>query len=373
MPEISIFNYKFDPKRTTVDNIIPILVLLLLPAIIAEVLYGSTYLSIIIVILPEIGIYGTYNLIIRKFVISRRLRTTSIILFGLAFALLEQLIIRQTSLAPLAIVTPNNAYGRINGVNVLYLIWALGYEAIFGVLIPQKLFDFIYPEKEKTELIGWLGLSIALLVFIASGYVEWYAWTQIAYPQYNNTTPYQANTTYQLFGLLIMGLLIIFALFNQKRRILISKGTFQIPQQWMIDVMVFILSLSWFWLLLFAFGAFPGISILQPILLSLFIVVIASVALYYWSKSNYWTDLTTLSVIISALGASMVAGFITNGLINPLDILTKIILDIVAVVLLVKFYKKMSNPTIKSSKEEKKGKNISKEEKKEKRVVRKIT
>ena len=227
---------------------------------------------------------------VRKFVMSRPLKTTSIVIFGLAFALLEQLILRQTSLAPLAIVTPSGSYGRIDNVNVLYLIWALGYQGIWGVFIPQKLFDLIYPEKLNTQLTGTIGLTLAFLLFVASCYVEWYTWTRIAYPLYNGTNPYQPDPSLLLYGLMTIALLIYFAMINKKKRSSIHKSTFSIPQFLMIDVMVFILSLSWFWLLLFAYGAFQGISIIQPILFSIFISVVAFIDMFYWSTSSNWTD-----------------------------------------------------------------------------------
>ena len=117
----------------------------------------------------------------------------------------------------MAIVTPDGAYGRINDVNILYLIWSLGYQGIWGVFIPQKLFDLIYPERKNSPLIGTLGFILSFLILIGSCYVEWFTWTQIAYPAYNNTTPYQPATSYIVYGFMFIALLVYFGYINKKK------------------------------------------------------------------------------------------------------------------------------------------------------------
>ncbi len=317
----------------------PILILLLLPPFIAELLYGSTYVQTLILFIPEIGLYGCFSLMTRYIVIKKQLKTTSIILFALAFALSLQLLIRQTSLTPLAVVTSHDIYGRMYNINWIYLIWALGYQSVWGIILPLKLFDFLFPDKRDDPLIGFVGFVTVGMLFLIAAYAEWYSWTQIAYPLYNNTQPYQPAFGIFVFALIIITFLIIFGLINKKNDDKVIKTNESIPSDIIIGATFFVLSLSWFWLLLFAFGAFPTIPIVQPLIFSFIISLVAMVAFIYWSKSVEWNNSTTLSVIISVLLASMLAGFLTTGISDLIDFIIKLLLNIIVVVSLVLFYK----------------------------------
>ena len=330
-----------DFKKLFEQDILPILTLLILPPLLAEVLYGSTYLSVLFLIIPEIGIYGCYNVIVRYLINRYELNNIAILLFGIVFALFEQGLIRQTALAPLAVIAPEGSYGRFYDVNWIYLIWSLGYQGIWGVFIPQKMYELLFPkQKNKIKIFG---IILALFAFLISCIAEWYSWTQIAYPQYNNTQAYQPSQNILLGFLITITLLIILAFIfktNKKKKI---KNEEKIPYIILICLTTFILALSWFWLLLFAFGAFPSIPLFQPIIFSIIIAFVAYTGLSYWSKSSYWTDATSIAVISSVLGASMLAGFVTTGITNDIDIFAKIIFDIFAMVILISWYKKMVN------------------------------
>ena len=315
------------------EKVIPIITLLLIPPIIAEILFGSTYLRIILIFIPEIGMFGGFSLLVRFVVKRRNLKSSSIIIFGIVFALLVTFFIRQTALAPLPGVDSQNIYGRSFGINWIYLIWSLGYLSLWGIVIPIKLFDLIFPEKKDDPLIGLFGALIVSIGFLVSSYADWYSWTQIAYPLYNNTGPYQPPTITLLEVIVVIFVLMLLGLFNKKKKESISTSE-PIPSLLIIGITTFVISLSWFGLLLFAFGVFPSIPIEQPIIFSVIMVVVASIAFFYWPKSELWTDVTTLIAITSALLASMVAGFVTNGITQLIDIFGKIILNIIALLLL---------------------------------------
>ena len=332
---------KFSERLTTVfdKKILPILVLLILPPVISEVLYGSVPLSLLFTIIPDIGLLGCGALLIRFIVVSRKLRDTSIVLLGLSLALAIEFAIKQTSLAPIITSSDPNGYGRVYGINLIYMIWAVVYESIWGFYIPIKMFDFIFPDRKDDPMFGFIGFVITGIGFSLGVYASWYTWTQLIYPIYYNTTAYVPNYTTMLQGLIISIILIYIALRNKTtdKRI---KTLEPIPHIVLIGVTMFVISLSWFGLLLFAYGVFPTIPIEQPILFSLIMIVVASVALFYWPKSTHWTDSTSIVVLFSVLLASMFAGTITSGISQPLDILSKIVFDFIAVLALVFLYQK---------------------------------
>ena len=76
----------------------PIMTLFLLPAIIAELLYGSTPITNLTPLVPEILVYGSAALLIRELVRRRGTGWLGIVLLGIAFAVAEECVIVQTSL-----------------------------------------------------------------------------------------------------------------------------------------------------------------------------------------------------------------------------------------------------------------------------------
>src|SRR3954447_25508341 len=114
----------------------PVVALLLLAPIISELLFGTTRITTIFVLLPQIGTWGCSALLIRELARRRRLSGMAILLLGMALAVAEECIIQQTSLAPLVGTSADHVYGKIIGVNWVYFLWALVYESVWAVVIP---------------------------------------------------------------------------------------------------------------------------------------------------------------------------------------------------------------------------------------------
>src|SRR5262249_49942034 len=98
-------------------------------------------------LLPQIGVYGCGALIIRALARHRRRGWVAILLMGLAFAIVEECLILQTALAPLFIAAdPQHIYGRTLGVNWVYLLFTLGYESIWAIVLPIQLTELLFPD-----------------------------------------------------------------------------------------------------------------------------------------------------------------------------------------------------------------------------------
>src|ERR1700749_5332801 len=101
MPTTSI------PANTSLSDLPPtrfrgaIWTLLILAPVISEVLSGSTRLSILFVLIPEVMVWGGGALLCRELVRRWRAGATSLLLLGLALSVAEEFIIQQTSIAPL--------------------------------------------------------------------------------------------------------------------------------------------------------------------------------------------------------------------------------------------------------------------------------
>ena len=162
----------------------PVIVLLVLSPVIGEVLFGATRISTLFVLLPQIGIWGCAALVIRDLVRRRRRGWNAVLLLGIALAIAEECLIQQTSLAPLVGADVEHPYGRVLGVNWVYLLWALGYESLWIVVLPIRLTELIFPARRDELWLGTRGLVISAVVFVLASFVAWYSWTQLFLPQY---------------------------------------------------------------------------------------------------------------------------------------------------------------------------------------------
>ena len=129
--------------------------LLLLAPVIGEVLSGSTRLSFLFVLIPEIMVWGGGALLCRELVRRWRAGAVSLLLLGLALSIAEEFIIQQTSLAPLPFAGANAAYGRYFGVNWIYFLFMLGYESVWVVLVPVQVTELCFPARRE---LPWLSL-----------------------------------------------------------------------------------------------------------------------------------------------------------------------------------------------------------------------
>src|SRR5580704_14294446 len=125
----------------------PILTLLLLSPFIAEVLSGSTRTSILFVYIPEVMVWGVGALLCRELVRRWRAGGTSLLLLGLGLSIAEEFIIQQTSLAPLPFPGAHADYGRVGGINLVYLLFMLGFESVWVVVVPVEVTELFFPQR----------------------------------------------------------------------------------------------------------------------------------------------------------------------------------------------------------------------------------
>src|SRR5215831_7840838 len=171
-------------------QVAPIVALLVFPPIIAEFLFGSTHLTTFFLLLPQIGVYGCGALLIRGLVRHRRKGWLAILLLGIAFAVAEECVILQTSFSPLVAAAPQHIYGRALGVSWIYLLWAVGYESIWSIVLPIQLTELIFPFQRDEPWLGKRGLIITSIVFGLSSLGVWYLWTQIAMRRFGGYQPF---------------------------------------------------------------------------------------------------------------------------------------------------------------------------------------
>jgi hypothetical protein len=333
-------------KPSRMRQIAPALGLALLSPIISELLSGSTRISDSFVLLPEIGVWGCGALLIRYFVRSRnKTGWASIFVLGIALAMAEELIIQQTSLTPIAGL---NAYGRFFGVNWIYLIWALGYESIWVVVLPIALTEIIFPSRREETWIGRRGLLLASIYFVLGAIVAWYSWTHFEVPIFDHGATYTPSWAYILIALVAITACIFAArdLANQKtsRKIDLNNGSVS-SLKWAGELGVSCtLSLGWSALIFLAEGINHNFPLPLAFVIAIAISSIAFFVVRSWlgTTPSFARNFHQLAFIFGAMLGSMSAGIIAMRVSGGLqiDFVADIVLNVVAILLLAYLVKK---------------------------------
>lgn len=290
------------------SNLVAAATLMLLAPLVGEVFFGAVRLSAILILIPLICKWGSAALLIRYLVRSRGLRWNSMLLLGLAVAVAEECLIVQTSLAPLVGVDPSQVYSRMGGVNWVYLLWALGYESVWIILLSIQLTELLFRGQREEPWIGRTGFVVVLIIFILASLLTWYGWTRVFVPQFFPASVYQPPLhAFVIAVLIIAGL--IFAAFK-----LPTPGqTGTMPplpaSPALVGWLSFALSTVWCGLVLVGYGIFPTLHPAIPLVLGPVFAVVCYVLVMRWSSQVSFSDKHRGSLVLGACAGSMLIGF----------------------------------------------------------------
>ena len=316
----------------------PVVALLLLSPVVGEVLFGATRISTLFVLIPQIGTWGCASLLIRDLVRRRHGGWLAILLLGIALAVAEECVIQQTSFAPLVGADPHHPYGRALGVNWVYFLWALGYESVWIVVLPVQFTELIFPTRRDEPWLGTRGLVISALAFTLASFMAWYSWTQVFLPKFFPELVYDVpvSSIVVALGVIIVLIAAAVALPEPSRRQ--CGTTHSAPRAWPVGLIAFAMALPWFALIFLAYGAFPILPFLIPMIAGPALAGVAYALIAHWSRSAAWQDSSRLALIFGAMMASMLAGFLVLSLGGALaiDVVGKLIFNTIAVLLLIR-------------------------------------
>ncbi|MGP8075069.1 MAG: hypothetical protein ACLP74_08690 [Thermoplasmata archaeon] len=172
----------------------PVLLLLTLTPGIPEYLSGSSPVALIAVsppgfflfLLLNLGLYGPGVLLLREAWVRWGKSWGSLLLFGAAYALLEEGTALSTLFNPNASVVGSlGHYGRFAGVNWVWLIGILGVHIVLSVGLPIVLLGLALPgtrgrpfltRREATAAVAIYGVDIVLLALIEGFWRVELAW-----------------------------------------------------------------------------------------------------------------------------------------------------------------------------------------------------
>jgi hypothetical protein len=310
----------------------PVIALLVLAPVVAEVLYGATRISVLFVLLPEIMVWGCGALLIREAVRGGRRGWGSLLLLGLALAVAEECVIQQTSVAPL-VGLARHAYGRVGGVNWVYLLWALGYESVWVVLVPVGLVELLFPGRRGEPWLRPRGRVIAAAVFCLGSFLAWYSWTQRARVQVFHMAPYSLPAPILLGSLGVIAALVAAAFAGRAAppAAAVVPGR-PAPPPLRVGLAAAVFGLPWGAMVLLGYGDAPGVPFGWVLAGSLAWAGLAGALFGRWSARPGWSDGHRYAAVVGAIAACMLAGFVVflGGGAKPVDWIGKLILNLAA-------------------------------------------
>jgi hypothetical protein len=313
----------------------PAITLILLSPLVGEVLNGATRLSIIFAFVPQIMVWGCGTLIIRELVQRWKAGWPSIVLLGLALSVIAEVLILQTSVAPLPWLQLASipVYDRIWGVNWLWFVFMLGYEAVWIVLVPILITELIFPQQRDDAWVGARGLTIATTTFIVGCAGLWVLWTQTAIPAAFHQPKYWPPRSTLLLGVLATALLAVaaYAVRGSSRPVSTSFA----PSPWIVGVAAAAFAFPWWILIVLIFVPQPSLPLWVPLLAAPIWAAAAYLLIRRWSMSSSWNDRHRWTLAFGALVMCMLLGYLGSSLWPVIDLVAKIILNAIAVVWMV--------------------------------------
>ncbi len=310
----------------------PVWTLVFLAPFIAEVLSGATKFSVIFVLIPEMMVWGCGALLIRELVRRWGGGWPSLLALGLGLSIAEEFIVQQTSVAPLPFPGVLVDYGRAGGVNWIYFLFMLGFESVWVVLVPVGVTELIFGVRRKMLWLRNKGMVIASLIFLLGSRLAWFAWVKRARPIVLHVPEYHAPTAMLVAGFSAILLLAVLAYAVR------GLGTMPIaarwaPPAWGVGLAVVVLGLPWYALMGFVFRPNqPKVGFEVVLAAGVVWAVIAIAVLGYWAASDRWSDLHCWTATFAATLVSMGAGFLGSSAWSRVDLIGKIVLNLIAVV-----------------------------------------
>jgi len=304
--------------------------LLILAPVISEVLSGSTRLSILFVLIPEVMVWGGGALLARELVRRWRAGVGSLLCLGLALAVAEEFIIQQTSIAPLPFPGVHGDYGRYMGVNWLYLLFMLGFESVWVVLIPVQVTELIFPNRRANPWLRTRGLIATIVVFLLGSRLAWYGWTQQARPRMN-AAPYHPPANLILLGLAAIACLIGLAWILRGSLHLNKRNSRQPANPWLIGLVFSVFAAAWFELIGLMFAPHPGIAVWVPLTAGPIWAILAFAIVRYWSRSSRWGDWHGFAVCFGGVLGCMAISDASAAGWTRVDLIAKFVFQLLAV------------------------------------------
>lgn len=154
----------------TLRGMWPALALFITAPLVAEFLLGNLPAKLLPALIVLAPLYGGGALLIREWVRRTGRGWPSILLLGIAYAILEEAYTTQSLFNPdylklhLGLLTP--AYIPALGIGGWWTLWMFNVHAVWSIATPIALIEACVPDRARVPWLGRIGMIVTTMVFI---------------------------------------------------------------------------------------------------------------------------------------------------------------------------------------------------------------
>lgn len=274
-----------------------VLFLFVVATLIPELLIGSTPLSRIHQFVFQFPYYGSAALVIREAVIRFKLSRAGLLLLGLAFGVITEGLSLQSIFNP-HFLNLDISYGRAAEVNWPWMLYMVGYHAIWSVTIPVTLAELVFRERRQESWLGRIGLGGFLVLFVVMAF----AFHAIFVKMSN----FRAPTLPYAIAAVVAGLLIAAGLRLKARP---APATARPVPSWLPGIFMALAGLSWLLLYGIIFHKPYFMPAADNLAFGLVLAVGFGLLLPRWAPADA-PDRRQFSLLAGGLAANTAFGFV---------------------------------------------------------------
>jgi hypothetical protein len=219
--------------------------------------------------------------------------------------------------------------GRAWGVNLFYFLFMLAYEPVWIVLVPIQVTELIFPQRRDEPWLRMRGILSSVPVFLLGSFMAWFLWIKQARPKAFHVPDYHPPLATFVVGIAAIVALVFVG--YRLRKLRAEPSSRRAPQLWRVVLTAIALVFPWYVLMALLFIPRP-VPTWPPIIAGVAWAALAIFLIRRWASASGWDDMHRWALSLGALVSQMAAGFLGSSLWPRMDVMGKVILNVVALV-----------------------------------------
>jgi len=195
--------------------------------------------------------------------------------------------------------------------------------------VPVQVTELFFPRQARAPWLRLRGAVIAGLVFLLGCRIAWYGWTQQARPRMH-APPYHPPASLLALGAAAIITLIALAYVLRGFGKVSAQDDRKIAPAWLTGFSAFVLGAAWFDLIGQNFLPRPVEPFWIALLAALAWALLAFVLFVRWTSRAAWDDAHRFAAAFGATLACMVMPYLTVATWPKVDVIGKVIFDLLA-------------------------------------------
>ncbi len=208
----------------------------------------------------------------------------------------------------------------------------LAFESVCITLVPVQIVDLIFLERRKEPWLRTRGMVIASVVFALGALLAWFLWVKIARIQVFHVPDYKPPMVTFVLGLIAIVVLVLISYALRGPRDARAAGSYQALSPWLVLPSTLLLGFPWYILMVLVFVPRPHpLALWIPVTATIAWAAMTILLLRRWAGVVGWGEMHEWALSFGVLLVCMTAGFLGSSLWPKMDVIFKLVLNLLAV------------------------------------------